>query len=56
MLGLVADGHSNRRIARRLGISEATVKAHITRILGALGVQDRTQAAIWVHRHGAAPS
>lgn len=53
VLALLADGLSNRRIARRLNISEATVKAHITRILGALGVEDRTQAAIWVHRHGA---
>lgn len=55
VLALLADGLNNRRIARRLGITEATVKAHVTRILGALRVEDRTQAAIWVHRHGTAP-
>ena len=55
VLALLAEGLTNRRIAGRLGISEATVKAHISRILGAIGVQDRTQAAIWVHRHGTAP-
>ena len=56
VLALLADGLSNRRIARRLGITESTVKAHITRILGAIGVEDRTQAAIWVHRQGAPPA
>ena len=56
VLALLAQGLNNRRIARRLDIAEATVKAHVTRILGALRVEDRTQAAIWVHRHGGTPA
>ncbi len=39
-------------IGRRLGISEKTVKAHLTRIFQSLGVADRTSAALWAHRHG----
>lgn len=39
-------GKSNKEIARSLGITEGTVKNHITNILGKLGVQDRTQAAL----------
>jgi DNA-binding NarL/FixJ family response regulator len=54
VLGLVAAGHSNKQIARSLGISEATVKAHLTRIFREIGVFDRTQAALWAHRHGLA--
>ena len=52
VLGLVADGLPNKLIARRLGISERTVKAHLTRIFEQLGVTDRTQAALWAHKHG----
>jgi DNA-binding NarL/FixJ family response regulator len=52
VLGLLADGLPNKVIAVRLGIAEKTVKAHITRIFQALGVTDRTQAALWVDRHG----
>ena len=52
VLALLAEGHGNRRIGSRLGISEATVKAHVSRILVAIGAEDRTQAAIWAHRHG----
>lgn len=51
VLGLVRAGLANRQIARRLGISESTVKAHLTSIFAALGVSDRTQAAIWAERH-----
>ena len=47
VLGLVAEGLSNRRIARTLGISEKTVKAHLTTVYAALGVSDRVQAALW---------
>ena len=50
VLDLVGDGLPNKVIARRLGISEKTVKAHITRIFEALGVTDRTQAALWLQR------
>ena len=47
VLDLVAEGLSNKLIARRLGIAERTVKAHLTRIYEQLGVSDRTQAALW---------
>jgi DNA-binding NarL/FixJ family response regulator len=53
VLELLGDGLPNKLIALRLGISEKTVKAHVTRIFGALGVTDRTQAALWVQRHRA---
>ena len=43
---LLAQGWSNREIARRLDITEATVKAHLTRIFLALGVENRAQAAL----------
>lgn len=49
VLELVAEGLANKLIARRLGISEKTVKAHLTSIYSSLGVTDRTQAALWVH-------
>ena len=52
VLGLVVDGLPNKLIARRLNISERTVKAHLTRIFEQLGVTDRTQAALWAERHG----
>ncbi|HEY2636339.1 MAG TPA: response regulator transcription factor [Solirubrobacteraceae bacterium] len=52
VLDLVASGLPNQRIARELGISEKTVKAHLTRIFGLLGVTDRTQAALWARDHG----
>jgi DNA-binding NarL/FixJ family response regulator len=52
VLVLVAEGSANKQIARRLGISEKTVKGHLTNIFQALGVGDRTQAALWAERHG----
>jgi DNA-binding NarL/FixJ family response regulator len=52
VLVLLADGLPNKVIARHLGISEKTVKAHVTQIFQALGVTDRTQAALWVNRNG----
>jgi DNA-binding NarL/FixJ family response regulator len=51
VLALVAEGLANKQIARRLGIAEKTVKAHLTRVFAALDVTDRTQAALWVARH-----
>ena len=52
VLSLVAAGLPNKSIARRLDISEKTVKAHLTRVFTVLGVQDRTSAALWAQRHG----
>jgi DNA-binding NarL/FixJ family response regulator len=52
VLGLVRAGLSNKLIARRLEISEKTVKAHMTSIFQRIGVTDRTQAALWAERHG----
>jgi DNA-binding NarL/FixJ family response regulator len=51
VLELVRQGHPNKVIARRLCISERTVKAHVTHILQRIGVTDRTQAALWAERH-----
>lgn len=48
----VARGRSNREIARALTLSEKTVKTHVSAILGKLGVQDRTQAALHAVRSG----
>jgi DNA-binding NarL/FixJ family response regulator len=52
VLSLVAAGMANKQIAQRLGISEKTVKAHLTRVFREIGVFDRTQAALWAQRHG----
>ena len=46
VLALLADGRSNREIARMLTVSEKTVKTHVSAILAKLGVADRTQAAL----------
>ena len=51
ILRLVADGHANKAIALRLGISEKTVKNHLSAVFQKLGVTDRTQAALWARRH-----
>jgi len=52
VLELVATGKSNKEIATALEITEATVKGHMTNILGKLGVTDRTQAVITAIRRG----
>lgn len=52
VLDLVAAGLANKQIARRLGITERTVKGHLTSAFQRIGVADRTQAALWVERHG----
>jgi DNA-binding NarL/FixJ family response regulator len=54
VLGLIADGRSNREIARALVLSEKTVKTHVSNILMKLDLADRTQAALWAVRHGVA--
>ena len=51
VLVMVAEGLPNKLIARRLEISEKTVKAHLTRVFERIGVSDRTQAALWAERH-----
>ena len=53
VLELVRQGLANKQIARRLGITERTVKAHLTSVFSALGVTDRTGAALWAQRHRA---
>ncbi|MFE2379527.1 response regulator [Streptomyces sp. NPDC059398] len=54
VLGQIADGRSNREIARALVLSEKTVKTHVSNILMKLDLADRTQAALWAVRNGAA--
>jgi DNA-binding NarL/FixJ family response regulator len=51
VLAELARGRSNREIARALHVSEKTVKAHVSSVLAKLGVQDRTQAALFAVRH-----
>ncbi len=52
VLQLLARGLLNKQIARELGISESTVKSHLGRAFQTIGVQDRTQAALWWQRRG----
>ncbi|KRV49324.1 LuxR family transcriptional regulator [Wenjunlia vitaminophila] len=51
VLALIANGRSNREIARALLLSEKTVKTHVSNILMKLDLADRTQAALWAVRH-----
>lgn len=48
----LADGHSNKAIAKELSITEATVKVHLKTVLRKLGASNRTQVAIWAVQHG----
>jgi len=52
VLAMVAEGLPNKVIARKLSISEKTVKAHLTSVFRQIGVTDRTQAALWAQRNG----
>jgi DNA-binding NarL/FixJ family response regulator len=52
ILALVAEGHSNRELARRLWVTEQTVKFHLSNVYRKLNVANRTEASRWAHRHG----
>jgi DNA-binding NarL/FixJ family response regulator len=52
VLALLAAGHSNKEIARLLGVTERTVKGHVGNVMGKLGAASRTQAVIYALRHG----
>jgi DNA-binding NarL/FixJ family response regulator len=52
VLGLLLEGMPNKLIAGRLGISEKTVKSHLTSIFRQIGVTDRVQAVLWAGRRG----
>jgi DNA-binding NarL/FixJ family response regulator len=56
VLKLVARGKANKEIAAELSIGEKTVKTHVSSILSKLGVQSRTQAALYAAQSGLAPS
>lgn len=51
VLLLLAEGDSNRVLARRLGIAERTLRAHITSLTRKLGIQSRLQAALFAHSY-----
>jgi DNA-binding NarL/FixJ family response regulator len=53
VLNLLREGLANKQIARALGISQATVKAHLTSVFQRIGVTDRVQAAVWAERRAA---
>ena len=56
VLTLIADGATNRQIARQLAVTERTARTHVSNILGKLGLTSRTQAALWAVREGLAPA
>lgn len=51
VLKLLTNGLSNKMIARRIGLSQATVKVHLGALIHKIGVANRTQAAIWALEH-----
>jgi DNA-binding NarL/FixJ family response regulator len=55
ILVLVAQGRSNRDIAKGLVISERTARTHVSNVLTKLGLASRTQAALWAVREGLVP-
>ncbi|MHB2019159.1 MAG: response regulator [Candidatus Xenobia bacterium] len=56
VLGLLARGASNKDIAAALVVGEKTVKTHVSNVLSKLGVQSRTQAALWAVKNGLVPA
>jgi len=54
VLVLVAQGLANKQVARAMGISERTVKAHLGNVFRHIGVADRTSAALWARDNGVA--
>jgi DNA-binding NarL/FixJ family response regulator len=52
VLALIGQGLNNQEIARRLVVSEATVKTHINNLFSKIGVRDRAQAVVYAMRHG----
>ena len=56
ILTCLTEGQSNKRIARKFGVAEATVKVHIKAILRKIRAKNRTQAAIWAVHHALRPS
>ncbi|MEU9335694.1 response regulator transcription factor [Streptomyces sp. NPDC048290] len=55
ILALVAEGHGNREIARRLSISERTARTHVSNVLSKLQLSSRTQAALFAISQGVTP-
>ena len=51
VFSLLSHGYSNRELAALLGVTERTVKAHLTSVFTGIGVADRTQAALWAVEH-----
>jgi DNA-binding NarL/FixJ family response regulator len=55
VLELIGRGRSNKQIAAALHLSEGTVKGYVSTVLDKLGVEDRTQAALYAVKHGLVP-
>jgi DNA-binding CsgD family transcriptional regulator len=51
VLAMLARGDQNKQIARALGCSESTIKVHVKNLLNKIGVQNRTQAVVWLFTH-----
>ena len=52
IVSLIAEGKSNKLIARKLGISDGTVKVHVKNVLRKLNLSSRLEAAVWAFEHG----